>query len=198
MQESSFAQKTSKMASFLREHLLRIGKFVALASATSGALSYVSFSTVFAKEKRSESSFMAEPVTPREKLAAGDMRTRMELMIMQMQREFCDELMRLDGSAFKVDKWERHAGGGGITCVIQDGEFMFCVFVYCTLLKLIHNHLVAVVGRGWGVTTVGIPPPPHTHFLSGPILKTFFKTEQGQLSLYGMRLFCVPDMCAKY
>ena len=127
MQESSFAQKTSKMASFLREHLLRIGKFVALASATSGALSYVSFSTVFAKEKRSESSFMAEPVTPREKLAAGDMRTRMELMIMQMQREFCDELMRLDGSAFKVDKWERHAGGGGITCVIQDGEFMFCV-----------------------------------------------------------------------
>ena len=113
------------MASFLRERFFRIGKFVALASATSGSLCLVRFSTVFAKEnleKGGNTSFMAEPVTPREKLAAGDMRNKMEVMIMEMQRNFCNELMRLDGSAFKVDKWERQAGGGGITCVIQDGR----------------------------------------------------------------------------
>ena len=111
------------MASFLRDRLLKIGKFVASASATSGTLSYVSFSTVFAKEKQENSSkFMAEPITPCEKLNSGDMRTRMEMMIMELQRKFCDELMRLDGAAFIVDKWERSAGGGGITCVLQDGE----------------------------------------------------------------------------
>lgn len=108
------------MASFLRERLLRIGKFVALVSSANGALGYVSFSTVFAKEK--QGLFMAEPVTPRDSLAGDDMRTRMEVMIMKLQREFCDELMRLDGSAFNVDKWERKDGGGGITCVIQDGR----------------------------------------------------------------------------
>ena len=109
------------MASLLRERLYTIGKFVALASATSGTLCLVRFSTVFAKEKGANTSFMADPVTPREKLEAGDMRTKMELMIMEIQRNFCDELVRLDGSAFTVDKWERQAGGGGITCVIQDG-----------------------------------------------------------------------------
>ena len=112
------------MASFLREHVLRIGKFVALASATSGTLSYVGFSTIFAKEKPDNSSFMAEPVTSRAKLATGDMQARMELMIMGIQRQLCDELMRLDGSAFTVDKWKREAGGGGITCVLQDGELL--------------------------------------------------------------------------
>jgi coproporphyrinogen III oxidase len=111
------------MASFLRDRLLRIGKFVALASATTGTLSYAGFSTIFAKEKQENSSaFMAEPITPREKLDAGDMRTRMEMMILEMQREFCDELTRLDGAAFTVDKWDRPAGGGGITCVLQDGK----------------------------------------------------------------------------
>ena len=111
------------MASFLRDRLLKIGKFVALASAATGTLSYVSFSTVFAKEKRENSStFMAEPITPRERLNSGDMRTRMETMIMEIQQKFCDELTRLDGAAFIVDKWERPAGGGGITCVLQDGK----------------------------------------------------------------------------
>lgn len=99
---------------------MRVGKFLALASATTGSLYYTRFSTVFANEKQS-SLYMAEPVTPREKLETGDMKTRMELMIMKLQREFCDELVRLDGSAFTVDKWDRPDGGGGITCVIQDG-----------------------------------------------------------------------------
>ncbi|XP_028400665.1 oxygen-dependent coproporphyrinogen-III oxidase-like [Dendronephthya gigantea] len=110
------------MASFVREHLLRVGKFLAVASATTGSFYYARFSTVFASEKQSNNLYMAEPVTAREKLETGDMKTRMELMIMKLQREFCDELVRLDGSAFTVDKWERPSGGGGITCVIQDGK----------------------------------------------------------------------------
>ncbi|CAG7816669.1 unnamed protein product [Allacma fusca] len=68
--------------------------------------------------------FMAEPITHRQKLRnAKDMKARMELLIMEIQYEFCQalEAEEKDGK-FKVDRWERQEGGGGITCVIQDGE----------------------------------------------------------------------------
>lgn len=76
--------------------------------------------------KLDTSKFMALPLTPLEKLESnrGDMKTRMELMIMQVQADFCRALENEEnfGSKFKVDRWERKEGGGGITCVIQDGD----------------------------------------------------------------------------
>ncbi|EAT34350.1 AAEL013389-PA [Aedes aegypti] len=70
--------------------------------------------------------FMAEPITPKDTLVANadDMRTKMELMIMKIQADFCQSLENEEnfGKKFTVDRWERKEGGGGITCVLQDGD----------------------------------------------------------------------------
>lgn len=70
--------------------------------------------------------FMAEPITPMTTLRRDkdEMRTRMELMIMKIQADFCRQLEGEEnfGKKFLVDRWERKEGGGGITCVLQDGD----------------------------------------------------------------------------
>lgn len=71
------------------------------------------------------SKFMAQPITPVDKLSKqDDMRTRMELMIMKVQADFCHALEGEEnfGKKFYVDRWERKEGGGGISCVMQDGD----------------------------------------------------------------------------
>lgn len=69
---------------------------------------------------------MAMPVTPVPKLEStpDSMQTRMELMVLRIQSEVCKALEQEDNcQKFKVDKWEREDGhGGGITCVLQDGD----------------------------------------------------------------------------
>jgi len=71
-------------------------------------------------------TFMAEPITAVEKLqnSQNKMRTKMELLVMKTQADFCKalELLENNGSSFKVDRWFRKEGGGGITCVLQDGQ----------------------------------------------------------------------------
>uniref|UniRef100_H3DDL7 Oxygen-dependent coproporphyrinogen-III oxidase, mitochondrial n=1 Tax=Tetraodon nigroviridis TaxID=99883 RepID=H3DDL7_TETNG len=69
--------------------------------------------------------FMCSPVTDVRVLQQnpGEMRTRMEMLIMETQAEFCRALEEVDGGTFQVDKWQRkEAGGGGISCVMQDGK----------------------------------------------------------------------------
>lgn len=47
----------------------------------------------------------------------------MELFIMEMQGEICKKLEQLDGKQnFQIDKWHRKEGGGGITCIMNDGD----------------------------------------------------------------------------
>ncbi|KAL7983454.1 hypothetical protein Chor_000330 [Crotalus horridus] len=70
-------------------------------------------------------SFMAPPVSGLRELRdrRGDMRSRMELLVMETQSQVCNALAQVDrGAAFTVDRWERKEGGGGISCVLQDGE----------------------------------------------------------------------------
>lgn len=71
-------------------------------------------------------TFMAEPITAVEKLQNNQnkMRTKMELLVMKTQADFCRalELLENNGTSFKVDRWFRKEGGGGITCVLQDGQ----------------------------------------------------------------------------
>ncbi|XP_051157658.1 oxygen-dependent coproporphyrinogen-III oxidase [Leptopilina boulardi] len=71
------------------------------------------------------SSFKAKPITSREDLIKNrnDMKTKMELFIMKIQAEFCDKLEEQEemNQTFIVDRWTRKEGGGGITCVLQDG-----------------------------------------------------------------------------
>ncbi|XP_070687978.1 oxygen-dependent coproporphyrinogen-III oxidase, mitochondrial [Pempheris klunzingeri] len=68
--------------------------------------------------------FMSPPVTDIGVLQEkkGEMRTRMEMLIMETQAEFCKALQEVDGGTFKVDRWQRKEGGGGISCVMQDGK----------------------------------------------------------------------------
>lgn len=74
------------------------------------------------------SAFMAAPVSDIAKLENNpdDMKTKMELMVMRIQTEFCAalEAEEKSGAKFLVDRWNRHdpSSGGGITCVLQNGE----------------------------------------------------------------------------
>lgn len=53
----------------------------------------------------------------------GPMRLRMEKFIKEQQKEIVEALEKLDGGGkFRRDEWERKEGGGGITCVLQDGN----------------------------------------------------------------------------
>lgn len=69
---------------------------------------------------------MAEPITSSEKLMKNenDMKTKMELFIMKIQTDFVRALENEEnfGRKFLVDRWTRTEGGGGITCVLQDGD----------------------------------------------------------------------------
>lgn len=58
--------------------------------------------------------FMSPPVTDIRVLQErkGDMCTRMEMLIMETQAEFCKALQEVDGGTFKVDKWQRKEGEG--------------------------------------------------------------------------------------
>ncbi|XP_046977986.1 oxygen-dependent coproporphyrinogen-III oxidase isoform X2 [Vanessa cardui] len=71
-------------------------------------------------------NYMAEPITPVHQLQKNqdDMKTQMELLIMRIQAEFCRALEKEEDeeAKFKVDRWTRKEGGGGITCVLQDGR----------------------------------------------------------------------------
>ncbi|XP_072849957.2 oxygen-dependent coproporphyrinogen-III oxidase, mitochondrial [Pogona vitticeps] len=69
--------------------------------------------------------FMAPPVSGLGELRGrrADMRSRMEMLIMETQGQVCSALAQVDrGASFTVDRWERKEGGGGISCVLQDGE----------------------------------------------------------------------------
>ncbi|XP_022361437.1 oxygen-dependent coproporphyrinogen-III oxidase, mitochondrial [Enhydra lutris kenyoni] len=71
------------------------------------------------------SCFMAPPVTDLRELRGrpSDMKTKMELLILETQAQVCQALAQVDGGArFSVDRWERKEGGGGISCVLQDGH----------------------------------------------------------------------------
>ncbi|KAF2718566.1 coproporphyrinogen iii oxidase-like protein [Polychaeton citri CBS 116435] len=54
--------------------------------------------------------------------AASPMRLRMEQFIKQKQEEIVHALEAVDGKRFQIDKWTRPSGGGGTSCVLQDGN----------------------------------------------------------------------------
>jgi len=80
-------------------------------------------------DKPSE-SFMAESITNKdilEKDALNSYQARMEIFILKLQKQLCHVLEQYEAKQnseirFQVDRWTREEGGGGITCVMQDGE----------------------------------------------------------------------------
>lgn len=70
-------------------------------------------------------SYMAAPMSDLTGVTLNsDMRKRMEKFIMTLQHDFCRALEAEENkdTKFRVDRWTREEGGGGITCIIQDGE----------------------------------------------------------------------------
>ncbi|EDV25538.1 uncharacterized protein TRIADDRAFT_50218 [Trichoplax adhaerens] len=78
---------------------------------------------------------MAHEITVKNKDA---MRTRMELMILKVQADFCKSLQEFDDKEFIVDKWAGKRGSGGVSCIIQNGT----VFEKAAILtSVVHGHL---------------------------------------------------------
>ena len=50
------------------------------------------------------------------------MRLRMEEFIKQHQKQIVAELEKIDGKRFRIDTWDRPQGGGGVSCVLQEGN----------------------------------------------------------------------------
>ncbi|CAF0938299.1 unnamed protein product [Didymodactylos carnosus] len=70
--------------------------------------------------------FIADPVTDKTLLQKNSQsyQSRMEIFIMKLQYHLCRQLETYeDGEKhFQVDRWLRQEGGGGISCVLQDGD----------------------------------------------------------------------------
>lgn len=69
--------------------------------------------------------FMASPVTDLRELRGrpGDMKTKMELLILETQAQVCQALAQVDGGAgFSVDRWERKEGERGAARAVGLGR----------------------------------------------------------------------------
>jgi len=74
---------------------------------------------------KAESKYMADPLTDAQQLAKNSslMRVKMEKFIMELQGELCEALSAEEEKGdWRVDRWTREEGGGGVTCIIQDGH----------------------------------------------------------------------------
>ncbi|CAH8582558.1 unnamed protein product [Heterobilharzia americana] len=71
------------------------------------------------------SDWMSSPVSAIDHLQNTDgcYRSKMEMLCMELQGHLCKQIEEIDKKAkFRVDKWERRAGGGGISCILENGE----------------------------------------------------------------------------
>lgn len=81
-------------------------------------------------EQRLAEAFMAPPITNEEILKNANTKAyqaRMETFILKLQKQICRSLEQFEEkqnspARFTADRWTREEGGGGISCVLQDGE----------------------------------------------------------------------------
>lgn len=103
----------------------KVSLLVGFGASAVGIGTALGFSFVTARERKVDTSkFMAEPLTETQTLenSMDDMKSRMEVMILGVQADICRKLAAIDGNDFLVDRWLRKEGGGGISCVLQDGK----------------------------------------------------------------------------
>jgi len=83
-----------------------------------------SFGVFFANKKESLDECMAEPISGYDALSGQRLETRllMEKLCMEIQFKLCKELEKFEDKKFTIDRWVRKEGGGGISCVLQDGK----------------------------------------------------------------------------
>ena len=110
----------------------RVRQLLSVASGFVGVSGGILFALFDRKLPQASShQYMAVPISaidlPDENFHLASYQQRMEALCVRVQYEFCQALSSLDGGKkFKVDRWERlpspNGGGGGITCVLQDGK----------------------------------------------------------------------------
>ena len=73
-----------------------------------------------------DTKWMAEAITSHETLfASQSMCARMERLCMETQAKMCraiEDIEKSEVHRFRVDRWTRTAGGGGVSCVLQGGQ----------------------------------------------------------------------------
>ncbi len=97
-------------------------------------ISAAGFFGFLSKERNPEDDdWMAEPLSGYTAMdgEVTEMRFKMEKMCLNLQYRFCKELGKYEeeevsngeaATKFIVDRWTRKEGGGGISCVLQDGK----------------------------------------------------------------------------
>lgn len=83
--------------------------------------------------------FMSDPVSDIKELQGrkDEMRTRMEMLIMQTQAEFCKALEEVDGGTFKVDRWARKEGERQWDHLCGPKETVFTLIDVCSHLHCV-------------------------------------------------------------
>ena len=80
------------------------------------------------------SDFRAETITPLEdlkELAQTKMKYKMELFVTHLQHKVLNQLEKYEPEKkFLADRWQREQGGGGITCILQDGMKIIIINQY--------------------------------------------------------------------
>lgn len=113
------------ICNYLSQDKYKHFKYIGVGFFTAATIYNASGATVLAETNELDiSKFMGKPITDVEELnKKNDMRKRMELLVMKTQSDFCKALEALEDSdhRFKVDRWMRKEGGGGVTCILQDG-----------------------------------------------------------------------------
>ena len=99
---------------------------VAVGLAVLGGLSYNYLAQAAEAEAPRQTTSLAEvdEVTKRRTQITrhSPMRLRMEKLIQEQQNKIVFALEQIDGQKFHRDEWNRSQGGGGISCVLQDGN----------------------------------------------------------------------------
>jgi coproporphyrinogen III oxidase len=92
----------------------------------SGFIGAIIYSMISEPVHQSESPSIADrdSISKRESgiTENSPMRLRMEAFIKEQQKQIVQDLEEIDGKKFIVDQWSRPSGGGGISCVLQDGN----------------------------------------------------------------------------
>nr|QYF11584.1 coproporphyrinogen-III oxidase [Sinohyriopsis cumingii] len=128
-QLAQVAKPMSTIAGYkLQQHSYKYRYLIVSAGiATGGVMFYFSqkHKVLAASPLQSQKSlWMTDPITDIKELEKNpdSMKTKMELLIMRIQGEVCHALEKEEEDRkFVVDRWIRNEGGGGISCVIQDG-----------------------------------------------------------------------------
>ncbi|RSM07492.1 hypothetical protein CDV31_008581 [Fusarium ambrosium] len=97
-----------------------------LAAVALGAIAPLAYKMAETESLRLDPSTLADRDAQKKRESGvtedSPMRLRMEKFIREQQAQIVAELERVDGKKFRKDEWERPNGGGGTTCVLQEGN----------------------------------------------------------------------------